>query len=117
MLSRLGASWQDLRQGLCSLWDSETSQGVTREQQHPSADLVASHATSEVTPPQRTYRMAIMPIPPASHRWWLCDEWVNPRKEWAQRDHLDANHAQSESLRHQRDEDTEASHAIDGATT
>ena len=53
---------------------------------------------SPVTPPQRTYRMAIMPIPPASHRWWLCDEWVNPRKEWAQRDHLDAdfntNHAQ-----------------------
>ena len=46
---------------------------------------------SPVTPPQRTYRMAIMPIPPASHRWWLCDEWVNPRKEWAQRDHLDGD--------------------------
>ena len=42
--------------------------------------------------------MAIMPIPPASHRWWLCDEWVNPRKEWAQRDHLDANHSEGDAV-------------------
>ena len=41
--------------------------------------------------PQRTYRMAIMPIPPASHRWWLCDEWVNPRKEWAHSCYLDTD--------------------------
>ena len=35
--------------------------------------------------------MAIMPIPPASHRWWLCDEWVNPRKEWAHSCYLDTD--------------------------